>query len=135
MKKLLLTILLIFISPNALAEWSLVTWTEDDDAVSFSVNMKTIKRNGNKVTVWELMEFLKPQKIDSKEYLSRKTKSLYDCENETRKDLANVLYEKHLLEGGGKVIKTFNRTEQEAEEKAIVPGSIGYLLMEKVCSK
>ena len=133
MKKLLLTILLTFISLNAMAEWTLVAASTDDSPDFFYMDKRTIKREGNKVSAWTLTNYANPKDFSGKLYLSIKSKSSYDCRDETEKILSIVWYEES--NGKGKVIDSFHPKANELETRVIVPDTIGAMLMNLACRK
>ncbi len=116
-----------------MAEWTLVATSTDNSPDFYYMDKKTIKKEGSKASAWTLTNFANPRDYSGKFYLSSKSKSLYDCKDETEKLLSMVWYEES--NGNGKVIGSFHPNANELETTAIVPDTIGAMLMKLACGK
>ena len=69
MKKLLLTLMLSVVSSSAMAEWVAIGTSADG---TFYVDPATIRKSGNKVKMWRLIDFNSVQETAGEKYLSQK---------------------------------------------------------------
>lgn len=86
MKKLLLTMLLL-VATTASAEWTIVSGSHE--FLSY-MDMGTIRRNGNFVKIWGLLDHFKEKTQGTIVYLSEKTLEEYDCKEERYRTVAYV---------------------------------------------
>lgn len=85
MKRMLLSVVLVIVSANAIAEWGLLASGEGQDIY---VDRSTIRRSGKTVKMWYLFDFWTPQqKFGAVAYMSRKGQVEYDCQNEQSRQL------------------------------------------------
>ena len=77
MKRTAVGLMLALAASTAMAEWVRI---KGDPAVSLLADPVTIRRCGDMVTMWSLINYVKPQKTgDGKSYLSSKQYREYDC--------------------------------------------------------
>jgi len=67
MKKLFLTLMLVVLSSNAMAEWVEIGAT-DNSTLYFDSN--TIRKSGNKVKMWSLSDFNSVEEVSGDKFLS-----------------------------------------------------------------
>ena len=127
MKKLILLLLLI-VSTNVFAEWANV---DDNDEMTTYVDFGTIKKKGNKVKIWSLMDFKTVQTYEKIKFLSQLARNEYDCEEETRRMLDLFWYSVNMRQG--EIVFSSKNIKNEAE--SIVPGSISEALFKIACGK
>ena len=130
MKKLTL-LLLLMVSTNVFAEWTLIDNNEVTGTTAY-VDFKTIRKKGNKVKIWTLIDFDMEQTLsDGRRYMSTTGRYEYDCVNETAL----------LWEGGGQSGKMMNgksvwgdiyRTPYKA---SITPESYQEIFFKIACGK
>jgi len=84
MKKLLLILMLTVVSSGAMAEW--VEVGGNDNVTSYA-DPTTIRKSGNKVKMWILLDFNSTQESATAghKYLSSKSQYEFDCKEEQRK--------------------------------------------------
>lgn len=129
MKWLLLVFAFIFISTNAMAEWTAVIAEESNGGSIFYFDYSTIRKASNRVKVWELRDFSNAQEVGVK-VLSIKSQTEFDCENEQTRRLFLLTYDKNM--GMGEV----NHTDSKPSEWApAVPESVGESLLKAACGK
>ena len=133
MKTLLLILSLTFITTNAYAE-SITKWTSYmslKDGTHYFYAHSSIKRNGNKVRVWQYVN-VPPDNMKAKSFNVFSMQSLdeFDCVNETSKNLQSAGFSKQNLEGDSKDITDPNPTIYY-----ISPDSVESFLMLLVCKK
>jgi hypothetical protein len=129
MKKLLLTILLT-ISTNAMAEWTLIEFT---DETMVYADVKTIRKLGNKVKMWTLWDFKVPKSLKNESYLSFVSFVEYDCVNVTKKYLASNFYSENMQKG--RPISGSTYAANETTNEAIAPNTLDEAAWEKACRK
>ena len=128
MTKIVITLTLIIIATNAYAEWAIYSTTKG--GVLF-YDKHTIRRNGDKVKVWEYVNYNLEGETDPDllKYSSQRALTEIDCINETYTTLDSDLYSKPDLEGDYKKLGSDN------EKKYIVPNSTFAKLMKLTCKK
>jgi hypothetical protein len=126
MKKLLALFLTLFvITTNAYAEW--INYSSYN---FFFYDNSSIKRNGNKVRVWNYNNVKSDDmKAKSMNIGSMRALDEIDCINETYTTLALDSYSKPNLEGDFETIKVSSKIDY------IVPSSTHSSLMKLVCKK
>jgi hypothetical protein len=129
MNKSIICILLTIFSTGVMAEWVLVGKSNTGNAY---VDLATIRKAGNKITIWSLDDHPAIQQIPSAgKYLSARIQYDFDCENKTKKVIALVLYSANM--GGGKVV--FNARDSSRKYEPVSSGSIDEGRLKLVCSK
>jgi hypothetical protein len=125
MKKLL-TIILLIMSVNAWAEWTL---SGGSDEFTQYIDIATIRRNGNFVKMWNMQDFKTVRKSASNDsYLSSKVQMEYDCKEERTRMLAFTWFTGQM--GNGKVVYS---DSDPGKWQPIYPGSIGETLWDVAC--
>ena len=77
MKKITAGVVLALVAGTAMAEWLPI---KADPMVRVMADPVTIRRSGDMVTMWSLINYTKPRKTeDDKSYLSSKQHLEYDC--------------------------------------------------------
>jgi len=102
MREAILAILLAVASSSAAAEWVEV---DSDETLTFYINPTTIRRDGNLVRMWELLEYKTARMRDKVKYMSSKAESEYDCKAEQLRTLSLSLHSGNMA-GGGAVYST-----------------------------
>ena len=128
---LILILWLIFSSNNALAGWIGIGRAKDGMG-KFYLDSSTIKRNGNKVTVWVLTDFKHPQNTIAglKSYSSYKWKLEADCRKSESRYLGFDVFSNSM--GRGTVLLT---NDDALESRPIPVGSIIKVISEYACKK
>ena len=128
MKRLLLGLMLLLVSGAASAEWTSVG--ASDEHIQY-VDKGSIRRNGNSVKMWGLMDYKTVEKTDGKSYLSSKEQREYDCKEERTRLLAFLWFSGQM--GSGKVVLSNSVTSMTWDP--IAPGSVGVTLWTIACGK
>ena len=129
MKTLLLILSLLLITTNAYAEWTF--YGKDLDGNVWFYDKSTIKRNGDKVKVWNYTNYSSNnEKTKSLNLGSQRVLDEIDCVNETTKFLSFQNFTEQDLKGEMDDVPITNRPMNY-----IVPNSIQALLMKLVCKK
>ncbi len=122
MKKIVI-MMLLFASTNVLAEWTRLGGTDDSTGY---VDIQSIRKNGNKVKMWKLVDYKTAQ---DRSYLSILVREEYDCLEETKRSLDMYAYSGN-MRNGDIVFSNANITEQP---KTVLPGSNGEGLLKIAC--
>jgi len=124
----LITLLLLSSGP-AYAEW-VATVQNDQAGVTIYTDSDTIRGKGDRVKVWELIDYKTIQTVAGTSYLSARVQREYDCAGDLQRTLALTKLSGNM--GTGKVILT-NSDQQKWEP--VDPGSIGKRLWKIACNK
>lgn len=100
--------MLALVSTSAMAEWTLVDW---NDELSAFINNETIRKDGDKVKVWTLLNYNSIQGEGKYKYKSQKTQHQYDCKKEQFRIIASITYSEKMGEGNNSSI--FNSSNDE----------------------
>jgi hypothetical protein len=125
-----LAILILMVSTSVFADWNEVTRSSDGDQTVY-VDSDSIKKKGNKFTMWSLLDFKTVQKFENDRFLSQMMREEYDCQEETQRLLDLYLYSGN-MRGGGIV---YSETNIKMEAASTLPGSIGETSLNRVCGK
>jgi hypothetical protein len=127
MNRLLMLIVLLLSATSARAEWTQVS--ESDD-LTFYVDFSTIRRSGNLVKVWQMVDFKTAQSALGRTFLSSKSQGQFDCQEEQYRIVAVLFYSKNM--GAGEVVHSASDPRKWAP---VVPQSNGETLFKIVCDK
>ena len=128
MKKILI-LLLLMVSTSVFAEWTVLG--SGAYGTTFYADFGTIKRIGNKVKIWSLLDFKTVQKVENYKFLSQMVRSEYDCEEETMRILDVYLYSGN-MRGSGIV---FSDANIKKEAWSVTPDTIDEGLFKIACDK
>jgi len=135
MCKLILMMLLAFFNSGAVAEWVRVGKIEADKLVVYA-NPDTIRRTGNKVSIWNILDFKVVQRsagstnFSATYYLSVKARHEYDCEKHQHRILGYYWHAKNM--GNGTLVLS---DDIQDEWSPIHPCSTNEILLNYVCRK
>ena len=125
--KLLLGLMLLLPATAARAEWTDVG--ESDRFITY-VDSATIRRNGNFVKMWDLMDYKTMQTVADVSFLSSKTQQEYDCKEERSRLLAFSWFSGQM--GNGNVVLSDSEPDKW---KPIQPESFGEIKWKIACGK
>lgn len=128
MKKaiLMLTLLLATMSSGAIAEWTRVSSNGKSD---FYVDLQTVRKKGDKVKMWFLVDFKSIQETNFATYLSQVDQSEFDCAEEQFRMIVHTYYDSHM--GNGNNVFTY---ESKDKGTPIPPSTPLKDLWEVACS-
>ena len=129
MNKLLIGIMLVFISSNAVAEWTYFSSTED--FVTY-IDMATIRKSGSISSLWTLDDYVHLKTVGGYNFLSTKYMREFDCNKETSRGVALIEYSKNM--GLGSVVYSSD-DEYVQSWKHNVPDTIAQHVWQIACSK
>jgi hypothetical protein len=127
--KNVVVLLLLLVSTNVFAEWTEVS---GNDVITSYADFGTIKRKGNKVKMWSLLDLKTIQKGSRGErYLSSVSRDEYDCEEETERPLDIHWYSSNMGQGEN----VWSSTIIKNEARSVIPRSINETLFKIACGK
>ena len=127
MNRLLLGLMLLLTATAAMAEWTQVG--ESDDNFAY-VDMSTIRRNGNLVKIWQLLDYKTVQTDAGDPYLSNKSQWEYDCKEEIYRFLA-FSHHRGQMGGGGVSLSDGS----PSPSFPVSPNSLGQTIWKLACGK
>jgi len=98
MKKLLLILMLVFMSSNVMAEWTALKWSHEDGGLTLFVDYTTIRKEGDIVKMLSLVDFKVLEKDEVDLYSSR-AQNEYDCKEKKIRQLYYSLYSDSMGKG------------------------------------
>jgi hypothetical protein len=129
LRKVILLLLSIIVSGNAVAEWVAIS-TGDNETTSVYVDPSTKNKSGNRVKIWSMVDFRKAVKLsDGKQFLSWKTQYEFDCKIRQSRILAASMHSGNM--GNGEVTNSLDFDTQKWE--AVPLGSNGEVLWNDAC--
>ena len=128
--KILIAVLLAVFSTSVMAEWTRVSGSDTDTSTAYA-DLSTIRKSGNKVKMWVLLDYKVVRTVDGMRYLSMTNQFEYDCKEETSRILAFLWYSKNM--GAGEVVYTSGAMHEEP--RPIPPGSMIEGIFKVACGK
>lgn len=119
-----LSMALMMIGQSAQAGWIKVEEIEDR---SFYIDPETIRKNGNRSTVWQLVEF---RKRDKDGMMSARARHEYDCKEERVRALTISNHSGSMASGE----TLFSHTYTASPWSDIPPGTVSRIHMEIICA-
>ena len=133
MKKLLLGLMLVFISSNAMAEWTYIDDSKSGGSGDFSMylDMSTLRKEANLIKIWQLNDYKNEQSFsDSEKFFSTRAQMEFNCKAEEVRVRA-IIWSKGNM-GHGEVTNTYN---QISDWRVVPPSSINDEILKIVCDK
>lgn len=128
MRKIILMLLLAFVSSNAMAEW--VAVGESEKATVYA-NPATIRKDEHKVKLWFMYDLKKAEGDGGIKILSTKIQFEFNCKEETIRRLATTSYSDNM--GNGDVVPIPDIPD--VIPKPVVPDSSGEFMLNYACVK
>ncbi|MDP2154117.1 MAG: hypothetical protein Q8J66_10735 [Methylotenera sp.] len=110
MKKLLSTLILMFISNSAVAGWTEFGGSSNDGSVKIYYNQVTARNQDHVIRVWRIKDYMKPQVVNNVTYLSEKSLLEVNCTTKMFRTMAYTQYKKN-MGSGDSVLKNSNPNE------------------------
>jgi len=129
MFKVIFILLLTGVSSNAMAEWVKVT-SDAKNAYDVYAKPDSIRRSGEKVKMWDLVDFHTAQKDGDSIFLSAKSLHEYDCEELQSRVIYYVWLSKNM--GVGVAVYTGSKTQ---DWEPVKPHSANEIMLQYVCGK
>jgi surface-adhesin protein E len=128
MTGLVLITLLLLSSGPAYAEW--VAVDKNDDGRTVYVDPATIRRNGDLVKMWTLLDYTTVQTVVQGLFLSMRQELQFNCAEKRQQLLASTMFSGN-MERGYAVYSDLD----EGKWRPVAPRSIGEVLWEFACGK
>ena len=127
MKRLLMGLMLLMTATAARAEWTIAGG--NDNYIAYA-DRATIRRNGNLVKMWNLLDYKTVQTVAGWSYLTQSAQQEYDCKEEKKRILAFTWFDGKM--GSGKVVVSDSDTNRWTPN---LPGSVDEALWKIACGK
>jgi hypothetical protein len=127
MKKIISTLLAIFISGSAAAEWTRIGGGTDNSEIY--VDLETVRRNGDKVKLWTMQSFETLNNELNSKHLSTKSHRELDCKAEQSRTPAYLQFSGQ--KGTGTPLISIY--EPNDVWKPVTPGTVGQMIFDAGC--
>jgi hypothetical protein len=111
-------LLLLLLSTNALSEWNQIG---TNDISSGYIDFESIKKNGDKVQIWTLIDNKESVDFKGVRYLTEVAHYEFDCKEDRQRGLDFSLYSGHMETGNA----VYSLTNIKIESEPVIPGTIG----------
>ena len=128
MSRILMLIVLMLSTGAVWAEWTEIG--ETDDGMTIYIDFSTIRRSGNFVEFWRLIDLKTTQKLVGVRFLSNKSQWQYDCLEKQEKGMTFTYFSKNM--GNGVVVDSYSNP---AKWESVEPESIHDAIFKIVCDK
>ncbi len=129
MKKVLIFLILAFISTTTMAEWTKVREHVGNNGYTIYADLDTLRKVSNKAKMWVLLDYQNEQKASGTFFFSKKIRRQYDCVDSYMRVLAFKLYSRNM--GRGELIRSY---PQPQKWQRVKPDSIDQTEWEVVCN-
>jgi len=126
-KQMAVLIPLLAASGNATAEWVNVA---SYNSITLYVDSTTIRKKGNMVKMWSLLDLNKSDTLEGQSYKSIKTQNEFDCKEELNRMLYNSYHTGNMGNG-----KAFAINSNLGEMMPVPPNSGNMILWKIACGK
>lgn len=127
MRKAILVMLLAVVSSSAAAEWVEVARS---DTSTFYADPATIRRAGNIVKMWDLIDRKTPDNFNNKPYMSQRSQHEYDCKEEQWRTLYFTFFSGNMAGGNAVYIDS-----DPGKWAPVPPGSIAEGMWKFACGR
>jgi hypothetical protein len=129
MKRIILTLMFVMLSDNAVAQW--VRIGENDRSIAYAES--SIRMSGDKAVMWVLFDYKSIQKSPSsgRRYSSEKSQREINCGSEQERVVFFTWHAEHM--GNGAVVYTGKETT--SWEATSYPGTYGNAIWRFACHK
>ncbi|MEE8327861.1 MAG: surface-adhesin E family protein [Nitrosomonadaceae bacterium] len=129
MRKLLLLLMLVFISTSVMAEWTALKWNHEDGGLTLYVDYTTIRKEGDRVRMLSLADFEVVEKNEVDLFSSR-AQNEYDCKEKKIRQLFYSLYSGSMGKG-----KMEHSNSEHLKWMPVQPGSMEDAMWTAACGK
>jgi hypothetical protein len=127
MKYLLVFLMLVNFPARANWEWV----TENENGVDFFVDFRTLRKDGNRVKFWRVMNYPKPVSAKGQNISSFRSRYEVDCKEETSRVLTVTAFSQKDARGTDLGTETYSEFDTKWEH--IVPNSSMFTVLNRVC--
>ncbi|MCE7913114.1 MAG: hypothetical protein DYH15_00245 [Nitrosomonas sp. PRO4] len=128
MKKIALALALTFASTQVMAEWTSLGESDLKGGYTAYADLASIRKAGNRVKMWILLDYKVEQKAAGIVFLSEKIRREFDCEAEQMRTLAFSLFSWNMEKGD--LIRSYS---QPQKWEKIQPGSMDEVEWKEAC--
>ena len=129
MRKLLLVLMLTFMSTNVMAEWTALKWTHEDGGLTLYVDYTTVRKKDNVVKMLSLVDFEVTEKGEVDLFSSR-AQNEYDCKEKKIRQLFYALYSDSMGKG-----KMEHSNSEHLKWLPVRPGSMEEAMWKVACGQ
>ena len=122
----LFIVTLAFKSTNVFAAFEVALFSKTGNYTYVDPN--TIRKNGNKVTMWTMTDYKKEEVFENKAVKSQKSFYEYECKKKQMRLLISTFHSEHI--GGGEIVMTI---PQEQDITPVPSGSTGEVMWKIAC--
>ena len=130
MKKLLIFLTFILISTPALAEWTQIGESDDDGRYTVYADLTSVQKAGGRVRMWVLYDYNTEQKASGTNFLSKKIRRNYNCNEAGIRTLAFSLYSWNMEKGD--LLRSYNQPQRW---ERVQPESMGEIEWKMACDQ
>lgn len=111
MKKIISAlILLFFMTPDVMAEWTPVGESDEGGGYTVYADLVSARQAAGKAKMWTLIDYKTEQRASGASFLSKTIRRDYDCKEELVRDLAFKLFSLNM--GKGELLRSYNQPQQ-----------------------
>jgi hypothetical protein len=129
MHKAISMMLLTVVSTGAAAEWVAVG-SSGNSTTTIYADPATIRKSGNMVKMWSLVDYKTPQGGVPKPYMSIRSRDEYDCNDERARGLSLTRHAGNMARG-----ETVFKDSHPEKWEPVPPNSVGEGLWKFACAK
>lgn len=131
MKKIISALMLLFFMiPDVMAEWTPVGESDEDGGYTAYVDLVSARKAAGKAKMWILIDYKTEQRASGTSFLSKTIRRDYDCKEELVRDLAFKLFSLNM--GKGELLRAYNQPQQW---RAVPPESLDEAEWKAVCEQ
>ena len=127
MNKLIIALALTLISSSVSAEWDYIARAADRSSTTY-IEGASIRKSGDKVKLWEMLDYEKGRQLGSKQVLSFKSLKEHDCNERKYRGLSVIFYSENMEKGT--IVYSNNDTRPW---KNVIPGSTNEASFKYAC--
>ncbi|HQU61525.1 MAG: hypothetical protein R3E36_11360 [Nitrosomonas sp.] len=131
MKKIISALMLLFFMiPDVMAEWTPVGESDEDGGYTVYVDLVSALKAAGKAKMWILIDYKTEQKASGTSFLSKTIRRDYDCKEALVKQLAFKLFSLNM--GKGELLRAYNQPQQW---QTVLPESLEEAEWKAVCEQ
>jgi len=124
-----LFVLLLLVNFPARANWEWVS--ENENGVNFFVDFRTLRKDGNRVKFWRIMNYPTPINLKGQSIFSMRSRYEVDCKEDTYRTLTVTAFSQKDARGTDLGTETYGEFDSKWEH--IVPTSSMFTVLNRVC--
>lgn len=128
MKKILLTLLLIVMSTDAMAEWTRIGESDQEGGYTVYADLSSAHRAAGRVKIWILLDFVAEQKASGTNFLSKTIRYEHDCRGRHSRILAFKLFSWNMEQG--RLLRSYSQPQAWT---IVEPGSVEEMVWKIAC--